>query len=115
MAGQGLDEKLGAVKPSARLVLPPTEWESYETRVELGFDDAGKVAYYWTGVPFEPYPAAKDEILALLKKVYGEPQTFQDLGDTAYLFLAAPRVSVKEDTISNKWDIKIEPAAPPEE
>lgn len=111
MAGADLSGTLGAARPSARFDLPPTEWDSYVTSVHPSFDDAGKVSYYWAGLPFEAYPAAKEEIFELLKKIYGTPEEFEDLGDKAYLFLASPRVTVKEDTISKKWDVKIEPAA----
>jgi hypothetical protein len=50
----------------------------------------------------------KDEILALLKKTYGEPKTVKDLGDTYLVFRKSPTVKVKDETITKAWSFTVE-------
>ena len=47
--------------------------------------------------------------MARLKKKWGEPKEEEKYGDKLYVFGEDPRIEVKEDTISNKWDISVEP------
>ncbi|PRP92164.1 hypothetical protein ENSA5_51110 [Enhygromyxa salina] len=97
-------------KPSASIDLeyPPTEWAKYWTPVHLSWSDEGKIERFWFGIEFEPHPPAKDEIFALLKKKWGEPKEEDDYGDKLFVFSEDPRIEVKEDTISGKWDIFVE-------
>lgn len=98
-------------KPTADIDLeyPPTEWGSYWTPVHFMWTDEGKIDRVWFGIDFEPHPAAKDEIMALLEKKWGEPKEEEEYGDKVYVFSEEPFIKVEEDTISKKWDIFIEP------
>lgn len=103
---------LGGPKPSAYLDFPPTEFGSYWTRVNLTFDDAGKVSRFRTSLDYRAHPAAKDPLFALLKKKLGEPKEEEKYGKKLFVFGDKPRVEVEEDTISHAWDIEIEAPAP---
>lgn len=109
MAGKKLDV-LGKAKPNAYLDLPPTEHGSYFTRVNLTFDDEGKVSRYRFGLDFKAYPEAKDPLFKLLTDKYGPATEGENLGRKTFTFDAAPyAVEVREDTISHKWDVTVEP------
>jgi hypothetical protein len=103
----GTKADLGASKATVDLVYPPTEYESYEMKVYLHFEK-GKVDRYNFGIAFRPFPQQKEDVLALMKKTYGEPKKVKDLGDTYLVFRKKPTVKIKEDTISNKWDFVVE-------
>ncbi len=103
---------LGAAKPSVHLDLPPTEWGSYWTRVNVTWSDDGKVERYRFGVDYEPHPAAKDEILGLLKAKFGEPTEGEKYGRKFLQFSATPSVKVEDNTISKSIDVTVEPGAP---
>jgi hypothetical protein len=109
LAGEDAKALMGKPTASVDLEYPPTEWGRYWTPVHLSWSDEGKIERFWFGIDFEPHPAAKDEIFALFKKKWGEPKEEEDLGDTMFVFSEDPRIEVKEDTISNKWDISVEP------
>jgi hypothetical protein len=91
------------------LEYPPLEWGKYWTPVYFMWTDDGKIKRVWFGIDFEPNPAAKDEIMALLKKKWGEPKEEEELGDKVFVFSEEPFIKVEEDTITKKWDIFIEP------
>jgi hypothetical protein len=108
-AGEEAGALMGKPTASIDLEYPPTEWGKYWTPVHFMWTDDGKIDRVWFGIDFEPHPAAKDEIMALLKKKWGEPKEEEDLGDKVFVFSEEPFIKVEEDTISNKWDIFIEP------
>jgi hypothetical protein len=108
MAGQNLDA-LGAAGASTNLDLPPTEFGSSFTRINPTIE-GGKIVRFSVGIPFEPFPPAKDEILALLKAKWGDPKEQEEYGRKQWLFNpAAPKVIVEADDISNEWDIEVSP------
>jgi hypothetical protein len=113
MMGEENKAEVGALmgKPTASIDLeyPPLEWGKYWTPVHFMWTDDGKINRVWFGIDFEPNPAAKDEIMALLKKKWGEPKEEEELGDKVFVFSEEPFIKVEEDTITKKWDIFIEP------
>ena len=104
---------MGAPKPSAYLDFPPTEYESYWTRVNLSWDDTNKVSLYRFKLAFEAYPAEKDVLLNLLKTKFGTFREEEEYGDKLLVASDNPRITIKEDTISEGWDVTVEPAAAP--
>lgn len=106
-AGKDLSA-LGPAAASSNIDLLPTEFGSQFTRVNPSFGDDGKVNRYRVGIAWEPYPAAKDEILGLIKAKWGEPKEEEEYGKKKLVFNDNPRVVVEEDTISKKWDIEVE-------
>lgn len=116
LAGEEAKAMMGKPTASVDLEYPPTEWAKYWTPVHLSWSDEGKIERFWFGIDFEPHPAAKDELLAFFKAKWGEPtqeKEHGDFGDDIFVFSQDPRIEVKEDTISNKWDITVEPAKAP--
>jgi hypothetical protein len=109
--GKDLEKELGPASASVRLELPPTEWEQYWTRVETHWGDDGKIESAWFKLPYEAYPAAKDELKALFDKKWGAPKEakeFGKFGDPILVYHAsAPRIFVKDDTISHGWDVHL--------
>jgi hypothetical protein len=117
LAGEDVKAIMGKPTASIELEYPPTEWASYWTPVHLTWSDEGKITRFWFGIDFEPHPAAKDELMAFFKAKWGEPtqeKEYGDFGDNVFVFSQDPRLVVKEDTISNKWDITVEPPKPAE-
>lgn len=111
LAGEEAKALMGKPTASVDLEYPPTEWGKYWTPVHLSWSDEGKIERFWFGIDFEPHPAAKDEIFALFKKKWGDPKEEEDITKKPlFVFSEDPRIEVKEDTISNKWDITVEPA-----
>jgi hypothetical protein len=113
LAGEEAKAIMGKPTASIDLEYPPTEWAKYWTPVHLSWSDEGKIERYWFGIDFEPHPAAKDELMAFFKAKWGEPTEEDDYGDKLFVFSQDPRIEVKEDTISNKWDITVEPPKVP--
>lgn len=111
MAGAEAGALMGKPTASVDLEYPPTEWGKYWTPIHLSWSDEGKIERAWFGIDFEPNPAAKDEIMAFFKKKWGEPKAEKEEygDDMIYVFSETPFITVEEDTISGKWDIKIEP------
>jgi hypothetical protein len=109
-AGRDLKE-LGEAKPNAYIELLPTEWESYWTRVNPSFDDANKVQRYTFDLSYRAFPAAKDELLGLLKAKFGEPKEFEEYGRKKLLFSESPRVEVEDNDIVKAWDVTVEKGA----
>jgi hypothetical protein len=100
---------LGDAKPSVRLDFLPTEYGSYDTRVHLSFGDDKLVERVWFGIDFRSRPEARDEILAFINKKLGEPKEEEEYGDPIWIYSTEPKIQLKEDTISKKWDITITP------
>jgi hypothetical protein len=109
--GKDLQKELGPAQANVRLELPPTEWEQYWTRIHMHWSKDGKVETVWFGIPYGPHAAAKDEIRALLDKKWGAPKEekeFGKFGDPIFVYRAKdPRITVKDDTISKAWDVKL--------
>lgn len=108
LAGQNLDA-LGDATASTNLDLLPTEYGSTFTRINPTLE-GGKIVRFRVGIPHEPFPPAKAEILALLEAKWGKPKEQEEYGRKQWLFNAAgPRVLVEDDDISKQWDIEISP------
>jgi hypothetical protein len=109
--GKDLAKEVGAARPSVRLDLPPTEWEQYWTRIHTHWTKDGKVETVWFSIPYGPYAPAKDEIRALFDKKWGAPKEekeFGKTGDPIWVYRAkAPRIIVKDDTISHGWQVRL--------
>ncbi len=101
---------LGPAAAASNIDLLPTEYGSQFTRVHPNFSDDGKIDRVRVGIDWEPFPAAKDEILGLIKAKWGEPKEEEKYGKKLLIFNDSPRVVVEEDTISKKWDIEMEVA-----
>jgi hypothetical protein len=113
LAGEEAKALMGKPTASIDLEYPPTEWAKYWTPVHLSWSDEGKIERFWFGIDFEPHPPAKDELMAFFKAKWGEPTEEDEYGDKLFVFSQDPRIEVKEDTITNKWDITVElPKAP---
>jgi hypothetical protein len=108
LVGKDLDKQLGAAKPSVRVDLPPTEWGSYWTRIQIDWADDGKVEDVWFDLPYEAYPADKDALRALFDKKWGAPKEAEKYGEKLWIYRAdAPSVVVKDDGISHAWNVRI--------
>lgn len=101
---------LGEASPASNIDLLPTEYGSQFTRVNPHFGDDGKIDRFRVGIDWEPFPAAKEEILGMIKAKWGEPKEEEKYGKKILVFSDSPRVVVEEDTISKKWDIEVEVA-----
>ncbi len=111
LAGKDLSA-LGEPKPSMHLDFLPTEWASYWTRVHLDFNDENKVSRVWLGLEYEAHPPAKDELLGLLKKKWGEPEEKEKYGRKQFVFQDDLfKIEVEDDTITKKWNVFLEPKA----
>ncbi|MFO7561833.1 MAG: hypothetical protein R6X02_04265 [Enhygromyxa sp.] len=91
------------------LEYPPLEWGKYWTPVHFMWTDDGKIRRVWFSLEFEPHPAAKDEILALLKNKWGEPKEEEEYGKKILVFSEDPFIKVEDDELSKEWDVFIEP------
>jgi hypothetical protein len=112
-AGSDVAKDMGAAKPEVRVTLLPTEWEEFETRVQIGWGDDGKVSDVWFDLPYQAYGPAKDELLALIKKKWGDSKDGEYLGDKAMMFRdQAPFIAVVDDEISHAWTVHVFAAKP---
>lgn len=109
--GKDLEKELGPARASVRLDLPPTEWEQYWTRINMHWSKDGKVETVYFHVPYKAYGPAKDELRALFEKKWGAPKEekeFGRTGDPIWVYRAKdPRIVVKDNTISNGWDVSL--------
>jgi hypothetical protein len=109
--GKDLSKELGPAQANVRLELPPTEWEQYWTRIGMHWSKDNKVETVWFKIPYGFYPPAKDELRAMFDKKWGAPKEekeFGKTGDPIWIYRAkGPRIIVKDDTITNAWDIKV--------
>ena len=109
MTGKDLSA-LGDAVASTNIDLHPTEFGSSFTRVHPKLEE-GKITEFRVGIDWEPFPAAKDEIFEAIKGKWGaEPKEEEDLGRKQFVFNDKPKVVVREDTITKKWDIIVEAA-----
>lgn len=91
------------------LMLPPTEWEHTGTRVTLELA-GGKVKEMSFSLPFRAHPAARDTLLELFTKKWGEPRRVEEEQTklTALVFREeGPHVEVHEDTDRGAWRVEI--------
>jgi hypothetical protein len=89
------------------LVLPPTEWERMATRVTLVVA-GGHVKEVAFAIPYKPHPDARDTLLDLFKRKWGDPKQIEDDGKPVLLFRDDdPRVEVREDTEHGAWQLAL--------
>jgi hypothetical protein len=89
------------------ITLLPTEWERAATRITLGVA-GGVVRRVSFAIPFRPHPEARDTLLELFKRKWGEPRTRDDDGKPVLVFRDDdPRVEVFEDTEHGAWKLDI--------
>jgi hypothetical protein len=86
------------------LTLLPTEWERSGTRILLA-TSGGKVHAIQFALPYKPHPEARDTLLDLFKRKWGEPKDLADEGRPPVLLFHDddPRVEIKEDTEHGAW------------
>ena len=89
------------------LTLLPTEWERTATRITLVVA-GGVVKRIAFGVPWKPHPEARDTLLELFKRKWGEPKVRTD-DDKAILVFRddEPRVEIVEDAEHGVWKVEI--------
>ncbi len=104
----GKSANITTAEPDAYLDLPPTEFGSQFMRVNLSWKE-GKVTRYWFQISYRQAKAKKDEIFAMLEKKWGKMKEEKDLGDTIYVASEKPFIVVKPNTISDQWDIEVQP------
>lgn len=97
--------------PDAYLDLAPTEYGDNFMRVNLSWDDAGKVESFRFGISYRQVPAKKDEILAQLEKKWGAPKKQEKYGKPLFVFSAKPFIGVEPNDISKQWDVKVQAKA----
>ena len=105
MFGDQIDA-LGEAQASTDIHLPPTELESYTTTVWPRFDkETGKIESVRFTVPFESEEGAADQLMATMKKVWGEPKEEEKYGSKRWVFSEDPFITV-EDSIGRAWEIE---------
>ena len=83
------------------ILLLPTEWERAQTRISL-YVQSGKIHAVNFALPYKPHPEARDTLLELFKKKWGEPKELED--SKALVFHEDdPRVEIKDDTEHGAW------------
>jgi len=87
------------------LSLPPTEWDRNITRIALATSD-GKIRKLAFSLPYKPHPEARDTLLDLFKRKWGEPKDLED--SKALLFHEEdPRVEIRDDTEHGAWVVEL--------
>ena len=112
--GQTVDEVKKAYKADVvtqgrelTIVLPPTEWERGPTRVVLDVA-GGRVKQLAFSLAFKAHPDARDTLLDLFKRKWGDPKQIDDDGKPALVFRDEdPRVEAREDTEHGAWRIEM--------
>ncbi|MCX5741876.1 MAG: hypothetical protein NT062_05165 [Proteobacteria bacterium] len=120
--GKTLDEVKRAYKDSAEvevvttgkehfLVLQPTEWERFSTRIQLVFA-GGRVAKLEFAIPFKPHPEARDTLLELFTHKWGVPREGEarpgNAGKPTLVFHDDdPHVECVEDVEHGAWRFEI--------
>ena len=112
LAGQDLGA-LGKAHASVWLALLPPEWGSSFTRVNVDFDEAGKVNRYRFGVAYELHPAARDEALKLLEVKLGKPKEGEDLGRKVFVYSDSPKIVSGDDDIVHAVEVTVEASSAP--
>ena len=88
------------------LTLPPTEWDRFSTHMVLAIA-GGKVHSISFAIPYKPHPEARDTLLDMFKRKWGEPKPL-DEGKLMLFHDDDPRVEVREDTEHGAWQIELE-------
>ena len=89
------------------LSLPPTEWDRFATRIELGTWN-GRVRTISFVVPWKPHPRARDTLLDLFKAKWGLPEeVVEDSKPTLVFRKDDPRVEIREDLEHGAWRVEI--------
>ncbi|TMQ11188.1 MAG: hypothetical protein E6J90_34980 [Deltaproteobacteria bacterium] len=89
------------------LTLLPTEWERAATKLTLT-TAGGVVRRIAFAVPWRPHPEARDTLLELFKRKWGEPRTREEDGKSTLIFRDEdPRVEITEDTEHGAWKVEI--------
>lgn len=88
------------------LSFPPTEYGKYQTPVSLLFSQ-GKAANVRFSISYQGRAGAKDEILAFMKKKWGEPTIGTDYQKSLVFRAAAPVIKVNDSPISEEFDITL--------
>ncbi|MCR9163254.1 MAG: hypothetical protein ACE37F_23495 [Nannocystaceae bacterium] len=105
MFGDKVD-MLGEAQASTDIHLLPTELESYTTTVWPTFDkETGKIKSVRFTVPFEGQEGYDKELIATMKKVWGEPKEEEKYGKKRWVFSEEPFIVV-EDSIGRAWEIE---------
>ncbi|HZJ62381.1 MAG TPA: hypothetical protein VFD36_02595 [Kofleriaceae bacterium] len=85
----------------------PTEWERTATRITL-VASGGVVRRIVFSLPYRPHPEARDTLLELFKRKWGEPRTREEDGKPVLVFRdEEPRVEILEDTEHGAWKVEI--------
>jgi hypothetical protein len=89
------------------VTLLPTEWERTATRITLA-TSGGVVKRIVISLPWRPHPEARDTLLELFKRKWGEPRTREEDGKPVLVFREEdPRVDIIEDTEHGAWKVEI--------
>jgi hypothetical protein len=89
------------------LTLLPTEWERGATRLLLSVT-GGMVKRMTFAIPWRPHPEARDTLLELFKRKWGEPKSREEDGKPVLVFRDEdPRVEVFEDIEHGAWKFEI--------
>src|SRR5205814_8219278 len=89
------------------LTLLPAEWERAATKLTLT-TAGGVVRRIAFAVPWRPHPEARDTLLELFKRKWGEPRTREEDGKSTLIFRDEdPRVEITEDTEHGAWKVEI--------
>jgi len=117
LLGRSVEEVKKAYKDAVTVVgrdlvltLLPTEWERSATRITLSTGGGGTVRRMSFSIPFRPHPEARDTLLELFKRKWGEPKLRDDDGDgkpTMVFRDEDPRVEVNENTEHGAWKIEL--------
>ncbi|MEM7155954.1 MAG: hypothetical protein AAF799_24090 [Myxococcota bacterium] len=94
---------------SQHLAFPPTEFELFTTRVNLYFDNKGKVRKYTFDLAYILDPTAKDSIRGMLDSKLGEPRETNKYGRTQWVYHSKkPRIVVEDNEIGKEWAVTVE-------
>lgn len=105
MFGDAFDEQ-GDTQTGTDLQLLPTELEAFVTTVWPTFDkETGTIERIRFTVPFEGQEGFADELMAAMKKAWGEPKEEEALGKKRWVFSEEPFLVV-EDSIGRAWEIE---------
>jgi hypothetical protein len=99
-------DQVGVQGKELVLTLPPTEWDRFSTRIVL-FPANGKIAKLAMSIPYKPHPEAREALLEMFKRKWGEPKDLADDGRPSVLLFHEddPRVEIRDDTEHGAWQI----------
>jgi len=103
---QSYRDQVAVVGKELVLTLLPTEWDRFGTRILL-YTAAGKVAKLSLALPYKPHPEARESLLEMFKRKWGEPKDLADDGRPAVLLFHEddPRVEIRDDAEHGAWQI----------